>query len=242
MSPTDNTIETKIRTDYNWIVNHLILLAVTGLLVFLGIYGIENLIEKHDAVVANRDSQILSAQVQQTQAIEKQLTSDEAHWTQIEQALLAQNAQLAKTIASEKLQLAKQVQENATLTAQQAAERLIEQTKATIGEIAASGDNVVVDLPIARKLVDTGDTLVATKIELANTQTQLTNETTIADNAKADAAGKDTVISNLKATNAAQIKSCDAQISLVKAHARKGKLKAFALGFVTGITLGIWKF
>lgn len=242
MAPNDTNLETKLKADYSWLTHHLILLAITGVLIISGIYGVESIIVQHDEAAASKYSSILAAQVQQTQVVEKQLASDEEHWTQVEKSLLDQNAQLSKTIATERQQIEVQRKVDATLNAQQAAERLTQQTKASVGEIVANGDNVIVDLPITRGLVSDLDLLDETQVTLAATQTQLANETTIADNAKADSAAKSTVITNLQAQNDAQVKSCDAQIAVVKAKARRSKLKSFAAGFVAGITLGIWKF
>lgn len=234
-----------ITKDWDWLKTHILLLAVTGIFVVGSVYGVESLIARHDAASAAKYSVLLATQIQQTQAVEKQLATDEAHWTQVEQTLLNQNAQLSKTIVTENKQVENQRKADATLNAQQAAERLTQQTKAASGEVVASGDNVVVDLPITRSIVSDLDLLVGTQDTLKATQTQLVNETTIADNAKSDAAAKNTLITNLKAQNDAQVKSCDARIALVKAQARKGKLKWFVSGVVVGfigkrLLLGRW--
>lgn len=234
-----------ITKDWDWLKTHILLLAVTGIFVVGSVYGVESLIARHDAASTAKYSVLLDTQIQQTQAVEKQLATDEAHWTQVEQTLLNQNAQLSKTIVTENKQVENQRKADATLNAQQAAERLTQQTKAASGEVVASGDNVVVDLPITRSIVSDLDLLVGTQDTLKATQTQLVNETTIADNAKSDAAAKNTLIMNLKAQNDAQVKSCDARVALVKAQARKGKLKWFVSGVVVGfigkrLLLGRW--
>ena len=238
-TPTPKLTNAVLIGKLSWFAHHLILLAVAAGLVFGAVYFVENLISKRDDATASKYAAILATQTAQTQAVEKQLATDEANWTQVEQTLLAQNAQLSKSIANENAVVAKQRQTDATLTAQQTADRLSQQVKAAPGEITANGNSVIADLPIARSIVSNLDLLVGTQSELADTQTQLKNETTVAANAQSDVAAQANVIVGLKATNADEIKACSAQVTAIKASARKGGLKWFLRGFVTGLVTGI---
>jgi thiamine monophosphate kinase len=58
----------------------------------------------------------------------------------------------------------------------------------------------------------------------------------------AQVATLDTLVSGLNTKSVLDAKVCTDQIAVVKAEARKSKLKWFAAGFVSGLTLGIWKF
>jgi hypothetical protein len=231
--------------DLSWFTHHIILLAIAAGLVFGAVYFVENLISKHDVANAAVTAKILATQEEQTKAIQTQLTTDESHWTQIEQTLLAQNAQLTKTIENEHVQIEKQRTVDATLTAQEAATRLAQQTQAKSGEVVAQGDNIVLDLPITRSIVSDLDLLVGTQAELQNTQTQLKNETTIAGNDQTNINEQAALITSLKTQNADQIKSCSAQIAVVKAKDRKSKIKWFFSGVIVGfigkrLALGSW--
>ena len=224
--------------DWSWLKTHLVLLAVVGVLVVVSVYGVESIIARHDEATSNKWNQILAAQTAQTQTLQKQLQADEANWAQVEAQLLAQNAQLTKEVATRDQQLVTQVKSDATLSLQQAAARIAEQTQAQPGEVTAQTNDVAIDLPISRIITADLDRLPVAEQDLANTQTQLANETTIATNAQSDAADAKKVIADQTVQLADANKACQAQITTVKAQARKGKIKAFFIG-VGVVLLGI---
>lgn len=231
--------------DLSWFAHHLILLAVSAAMVVGAVYLVESLIAKHDVANASATAQILATQVAQTKAMQAQWEVDQAQRAQIEKALLSQNSQLAKTIETDRAQVVKQRTIDATLTAQEAATRLAQQTAAKPGEVVAQGDNVLVDLPITRSVVSNLDLLVGTQSELVNTQAQLTNETAVANNSSENVAEQTKIITGLKATINDADKSCKAQIAVVKAQSRKSKIKWFFSGVVVGfigkrLALGSW--
>jgi len=239
-TPTADTgIVAAVKADYSWIIHHLILLTITGVLVLGGIYGVESLVAKHDADTASKYTAVLAAQTQQNQSVEAQITAQEAHFQEIEKALLAQNAQLSKTIVEENASIAKQRQTDATLTAQQTADRISQQVKATPGEITASGNNVIADLPSARSIASNLDLLSGVQSDLVSTQTQLVNETTIDTNDKATIGQQTTLIAGLKSENVDEVKSCSAQIAVIKSTARKNTIKTFLKGYVVGFVSGV---
>lgn len=231
--------------DWSWITHHLILLAVSAVMAVGAVYLVESLIAKHDVANASATAQILATQVAQTKAMQAQWEVDQAQWAQTEKALLSQNSQLAKTIETDHAQVVKQRTIDATLTAQEAATRLAQQTAAKPGEVVAQGDAVLLDLPITRSVVSNLDLLAGTQSELINTQTQLSNETTVANNATENVAEQTKIITSLKAQNVDEINSCKAQIAVVKAKDRKSKIKWFFSGVVVGfigkrLALGSW--
>src|SRR5579859_6825963 len=91
----------KVKAEYNWLFHHILLLAITGALVIAGIWGVESLVAKHDIATEAKYNSLLAAQVQQNASVEAQITAQEAHYQEIEKTLLAQNAQLSKTILDE---------------------------------------------------------------------------------------------------------------------------------------------
>jgi hypothetical protein len=210
-----------IKNDYSWLTHHLLMLALVGVLVIGSVYGIESLIAKHDAA---KDAQWKSV----VAADQQRLATDEANWQQQFQVLSAQNTQLLGAISQRGAALAVQQKKDATLSANEAAQRLSEQTKAAPGEVTAQGNNLLVDLPISRQIVIGLDQLPVLQANLTDTKTQLTNETTIAQNAQSDVVAQ-------KKVNADQVEACKAQVADVKAQARKSKLKWFGIGYVAGV-------
>lgn len=220
-APTDASITTKIKADYSWLTHHLLMLALVGILVIGSVYGVESLIAKHDTA---KDAQWKSV----VAADQARLATDEANWQQQFQVLSAQNTQLLTAIQARDSALAVQQKKDATLSANDAAQRLAQQTKAAPGEVTAQGNNLLVDLPISRGIVTSLDELFTIRTDLADTKTQLANETTIAGNAQKD-------LSEQKTANSDQVKACAAQVADIKAQARKSKTKIAAIFTVVGI-------
>jgi hypothetical protein len=237
-TPAPQPTTSVIAKDWSWLVSHLGALIIVGALIVAGVLGVEKLVQDHDVANATKYTVILQQQQQQTQVLQKQLQADEAQSAVIEAQLLAQNAQLTKEISARNIVVAAQVKTDATLSTQQAAARLAQQTNASVGEVTASDANVSIDLPITRAIVANLDELPVVQANLADTTTKLNNETTVATSAQSDLSAADKVIAaqTLAATDAA--KACNAQIAVVKAKARRSKIKSFLVGL--GIGLGLW--
>jgi hypothetical protein len=236
VAPT--TLSGVIAKDWSWILSHLLALIVVGALVVGGVYGVETLISNHDAQTATKYNAILAIQTTQVQTLQKQLSTDEASWATVEAQLLAQNAQLTQQISARNQVVAAQVKTDATLSAQDSALRISQDTKAAAGEVTAQNNNVVLDLPVTRTVVADLDMLPAVQTDLKDTQTQLVNEITVATNAQADTADAKKVIAAQTTQLVDADKACQAQIKAVNAKARRGKLKAFFIGAAT--VLGFW--
>lgn len=233
-----------ISKDWAWLRTHIILLVFVVGLAFGGVYFVENLISKHDAANSAKYEQILAAQTLNTQTLQKQLSTDEANWAQVEAQLLAQNAQLTKEVSQRNQAVTVQVQKDATLSASDSALRIALQTHAGAGEVTAQGDNIILDLHITRAVVSDLDQLPVVQANLADTQKQLANETEIAVATANQNAEEQKLIVAEEAQLADQKKSYDAQITTLKANARRGKLKWFGIGyiagFVSGVTAHLW--
>ena len=237
-TPTPTPVTSTLLKDWHWLTQHLVALAIVVGLAFGGVYFVENLISKHDAANSAKYEQILALQTAQTQTLQKQLSTDEANWAQVEAQLLAQNAQLTKQISQRNQAAAVQVQADASLSAAQSAIRIAQQTNSGPGEVVATGDTVTLDLPISRVVTADLDRLFVAQADLADTQKELVNETQIATDAKADAASEKNVIVAQTAELADQKKSYEAQITTLKAENRKSKLKWFGIGYVAGFISG----
>ena len=237
-SESTTPLNSTLTRDWAWLKAHLLGVAVIAVLVIGSVYGIESLVAAHDSATALHYNQILALQTQQTQTLQKQLSTDEANWAQVEAQLLAQNAQLTKQISQRNQAAAVQVQADASLSAQDSATRIAAQTHASVGEVTAQGNDVTLDLPITRVVVASLDQLPAVESDLADTTKQLANETTVAANAQSDVADAKKVIASQTTQLADADKSCKSQIAVVNAKARRGKLKAFFIGAAT--VLGLW--
>ena len=227
-----------IATDFNYLKHHLILLALVVALAFGGIYGIESLIARHDAVNAQQQQAALAAQVALVQSLQQQISHDEQVYAAQNAALAQTISGLANAISTRDKQNDQQKQKDATLTAQEAAARLSEQTKAQPGEVTAVGTGGSIDLPISRQVVASLDQLTTVTADLADTKTSLANETTIAGNNAAETTGQKQLVGALQTQIVDADKACKAEVASVKADARKSKFKWFLGGFIAGVVTG----
>ena len=221
LTPTDTSVTTKVSTDLAWARHHLFLTGVVLVLTFAGIYGVLNLVARDRAANDSKWQAILAAQTAQFTEENKKRDAENA-------ASKQEILQIAQSMAARNTQVAQQVKTDATLSAQEAAQRLTQQTKAQPGEVTAQGNNLLVDLPISRGIVTSLDLLPAAQENLTDTQKQLAAQAQISTNLQAD-------VSGLRTLNTDQQKACQAQIAAVKAQARKEKLKAFVIGFFSGV-------
>jgi hypothetical protein len=233
-----STIVSVVARDWSWFVSHLVALVIVIGISIGGIYALESLNAKRDAATLAKDNAALATVVAQNQTLIAEAQSKDALLQQAITALSAANAQLSAKQTARNTQLATQVKTDATLSAQQAADRLTQQTNAAPGEITASGDTVVADLPMSRTIVTDLDELPVATANLADTQKQLANETEIATTAEADVTAQKAEIAGLNMQLADSAVACAAEVKTEKAKARKGKLKWFGIGFIVGFASG----
>lgn len=239
---TKTVIPTTISTiskDWNYITQHIILLLVIAALVFGSVYGIEGLIAKHDAATASKYETILNTQAGQTKALQQQLSQDSAASAQRDAQYQSTISQLSASIAQRNATEQQQQKTDATLDAVSAAQRLTEQTQASNGEIIAEQNNVQLDLPTARRVVSNLDSIPVISANLADTQKQLTAQEGLTADTKSQLADAKTLIASQNQQQVDTTKACNAQISSLKAQARKSKMKWFLTGLISGFTLGL---
>jgi hypothetical protein len=195
-----------ISDDLSFLKTNIPLLIVVLGLTLGGVYGVESLVASHD---------------KQTAALfQAQNTQFQAQIQQEIQSLQAANAQLANAISQRQTIEVKIPTLNGSLTAAQSALAISQAVKANPGEVSATGDNVMLDLPVTREITSMIQLLPLVQADKADLQQQLANETRIYADEKA-AHKKD------NDTNAETIKS-------LKADCRKSKLKWFGIGVVVG--------
>lgn len=230
MSTNPSPLGTAIAKDWSWFLSHLTAIAMVAGLLVGGVYFVENLEAKHDAKQTALYSTLAAQSAAQVSTLTSELKQNEENWANVQAQLLSQNEKLAEDVAAKNQQLSVQVKTDATLNAQDAADRLAQQTQAAPGEVRAQEDTVNLSLPVTRRIVSDLDTLPVLQSNLTSTQTQLSNETTIAANAQSDSASKQKIIDAQVTQIANNEKACNAQISLVKSQARKSQIKAFFAG------------
>lgn len=156
------------------------------------------------------------------------------------QAVLSQNekinAQLVANIQSRDNLLAAQQKTDATLPPSQLGQRWV----------GLVGDSGIQPNTSGFAVSDTAALATVSKLEQVPVLTQdLKDEQTKSANLQKDVDNANGLISDGKNTitamqqqEQAQTKACDAKVAAVKAEARKGKLKAFGIGYVLGYISG----
>lgn len=220
-----------VKKDLSFLIHHLILTGVLVTALFLGVWGIQNLIEKHDEKNAQRSATELAVVVDQVKRLE---TTQAQHDTEVAQREAARDTlinTLLATISARDKALDDQLKKNATLTAQQAAARLADQYKAAPGEIVASGDTVMADLPISRQFVNTFDQFTGCKADYLDTQKQLVAEQGRTADLKTQVADRDATITG-KNTELEKQKKADDEALRVAVDKEKKKHKWYLVGGV----------
>ena len=223
-------IETTIKNDWAWVTHHVITLVLAGFFALGGIYLIESLVAKHDAIRASETSAALDSQAAQTQNLQQQILTFERDAEQRDAAYQKTISQLTQTIATRDANAQKQQATDATLDANASAQRLALQTNANPSEITANGDAVTLDLPVTRRVVSSLDLLVATQADLKDTQSQLTAQKGLTVDAVGDADGQKKIVASQTVQLGDAKKACDAQVASLKATNRKRNIKYFLFG------------
>jgi hypothetical protein len=228
-APASPDLITKIGNDLTVLKTHAVAIVVSlvlaAALVAGGVYGVNALLYRERLAQEVKADAQLAAQVQQTQKALDMLAASNQQVILLAQTVATQNAQLQQQKQIRDTQSQKQVQIDATLDAAGAASRLSQQTGANPGEVTVSGNTIILDLPITQRIVEGFDQLATAKADLADTATQLQNETALA--AKQDQTIKDAnaAIADLKAQNAEQVKAAALEVSALKAKHRKSIFK-----------------
>ena len=211
------------------VANHplLYLLIVAGL-VYGGIVGFEDLAAKHDASVAAAQLKKEGVDTTTTTALLAQLQKQQADDEARDAQAMATIQSLAKQMSISRSQTAQQIATDVTLDAQTAATKLVAQTKTSPSDAAASGNTVVVSLPLARIIVANLDELPQAQSDVTNLQGQLVAETTLATDTKAQLDTANQTIDADKVELVAAVKADNAQCKVeVDAQAKKDRKRGF---------------
>jgi len=218
-------------------------LLIVALVLLAGSWGYsryaDNAAAKSEAraTVAEQTLASQKAQDAQNQAQIVQLTQQ---YQQLTQVLAQQNASLAASVASRQTAQVAQQAKDAHLPPSDLATRLQTMGNASVGEVTVTPTGLALTEQAAVSVTETLEAIPVLQADLRDTQITLqTSEATVAkaNDLTAEQAKQITGL-NLTAKDADVV--CKAQITAVKAEARKGKIKWFKIGFVTGFVSGLW--
>lgn len=236
MTTTPETITAKAAADLAWLKTHIVLLVIVIGLVFGSVYGVENMLAKHDAATEAKYSLVLAQQTAQATALADQLKSDEANWTQLSSQLNAQNQIQQQQIAARDKQISILLSKINTLQPPEIVADL--QPKLHAGNATVLPDGVKLDTEAARDMDKQITQGAAAAADLVNTKIELANETTLAVTANKNLSDAGAAVTALQKQNADQVQACAAEVKTIKAQARKSKIKFFLAGLVIGVIGG----
>jgi hypothetical protein len=226
----------------SWLKQHETLLIVLMILLAL-IWGYT---KYADLNAAKAEARATAAE----QALTAQKTQDTVNATTtasvLSQYQAMVNAQTAKIsslqliVAQRQASVKVQQKADANLAIPALAARLQTVGNVPAGQVSATPNSVILTQPGAVAVVQTLETIPAL-------QANLQDETALAEAAQAAQAQGDKVIlaqtteiTGLKLTIGDEETQCKAQIAVVNASARKGKIKWFKIGFISGFLSGLW--
>ena len=234
MTTTTTPTGTTVATTESWLKQHERIVILSLILLFCG-WGLSKYydVEAARADAKNVAAQQLLAQAKENSAAQAQATAlVTQQYAALVQSLSMQNANLAASITQR--------------TASQKAQTAVD-VAATPSELTARWTALVPTvqaLPngnlISTNVQGVRDTVV--QLESVPVLTQnLKDETTVAQNYQAEVQKSNelitdlnTQVAGLKTLGIDQTNACKTQVADVKAQARKGKVKWFKIGFVTG--------
>lgn len=236
----DKQVVQEVTGGWKWLKAHERLLIVAMLLgssLWIG-----NRVINWRAAKDQQTAAVAVAQLDQQKNINAQQAAQsaalQAQYQQMLDTLAKQNATLAAAVSARNTELAKQQQQDASLTTPELVTRW--QQLIPAGTLTVEPNGVTVD-PVAAHAT------VAQLEQVPVLEQNLSDETQIADNRQKEVDSANTTISalnmqvsGLNAQSKDQEVACKAQIAQVQAESRKGKVKWFKIGFVTGFVSGLW--
>lgn len=225
MSTDTTVVSTAVSKDLSWLHTHLLLLALVGILIFGGIYGVELLMARHDDASAAKYSQIAADTAKQNQQFQLQVQAEITSLVAANQQLANQNQQLVVSLATRQNQEIQIPKQTASLTAVQVAVEL---------QGIANGDNVSLTLPVAQNVLASVRLVPLLQADKKNLQDAYNNEVQIANNNEKLYTEEQKALVSEQGSHKADNEANAKQISKIKADARKSKLKWLGIGIVIG--------
>lgn len=190
-------------------------------------------------VRATTAEQTLAAQKEQNAQTASQITQLNLQYQQLTQILSEQNAKLVASVAARRTAQDTQVSVDAHLAPTDLSTRLQTLGNALPEEVAvSSAGNLELKLSGAVKITQTLEQISPLQANLRDTSATLQTFQKVQSEASALITTQTQQITNLNTTLVDQTKQCKAQVSEIKAQARKSKLRWFGAGFLAGLFVG----
>lgn len=222
----------------NFLKLHERLILVIGL-VAGAVWGLSvyfNHTAASDKLKADAATQVLQQQTainkQQAQQTQQLIAQNQ----QILQTLAAQNQQLQQGILARNQQVVKQQSADAGLTPAQLASRL---QSLSGGNVTPNAGGYQVDQQSAVLATQKLDEVPVLQQNIADLTTMSANKDREIQSDDGVIASQNTQLVGLGVQLVDQTKACSAEVASVKASARKGKLKWFGIGYVSGFISGL---
>lgn len=231
-----STIEQTAKSDLSWLQRHERILIVTLLIVttlFLGNRFLSNIAAK-DKLVADVAVQQLNAQKEQNTQLAAQVKQTSDQYQALIITLTQQNAQLAAAQQQRTVVLQQQVKTDNTMSLPDLGTRWAKLASLAPTDITASTSGITVSDMGARQTVVQLEQVPVLQQNLSDEQTVADNRLTELTKANDLIGGLKQQVVGLNVTVTEQDKTCKAEITSVKASARKGKFKAFLTGVGVG--------
>lgn len=231
-----------IKSELTWIQKHERILIVL-LVLLAGAWGYNRYVN-YAAGKDHTTASVAAQQLQDQKDFNKQNNTNSQQAATVYQqtitALTQQNAQLAAAISARNKTLTDQQGKNNTAPLQDVAKRWSMLTGIADTDITASASGVTVTDAGARVTVNTLENVPVLQANLKDTQTSCRNTQTELDKANNVIGTLNTQVTGLNTQILEQDNTCKKQLAQAASDARKGKLKWFKAGVVTGFLGGLF--
>lgn len=231
-----------IEHDLSYLKTHVILaLSGLGLIVALvlgSVLGIEHIIGVMRTAEDTRATQALVAAQTTQKILTDRLDQHDAAAAQREAVYVETIQSLAKQMAARDTAAQQARTQASTLNAVDTAAAIAKQTNAAPGEVTATGDNVTMDLAVARTVNRNMISLDQAQANLKDTQGQLVAVSGQLADCKVTVTDQKAVIAGDAAVLVAAQKKADADLAVEKNKTKKAGIKGFFVGAGT-VLLGI---
>ena len=210
----------------------LVLAAIAGLVLWVGIGHIEGIIAAHDSNTLAQAKVVAQAQAEKTAAIAAQVAQQAAQYQALATKLDAQNAALVAANTQLATALAQRQKTDAGLPPSELANRwavLVPQAKPTV---TATG--IAVDTPSAIATVQALEQVPVLTAQVANQSKELSNAQALVTAEGDQVKTLNTEVGSLNLQLADNQKVCDARVKVVTDAARKSKRRWLYAGMVLG--------
>jgi len=210
----------------------LVLFAIAGIVLWVGIGRIDTLIQHHDSAALAQAENIAEVQKATDDALARQATAQAQQYQVLAEKVNAQNAQLVAANTQLAGALTRQQHTDAGLPPTELANRwltLVPEAKPTV----TTGGIMVPESGAVATVVQL-ESVPVLSTQLENERTQLGNTQALLTASTGQTTTLNQEISGLHLELQDETKVCTAQVALVKAEARRSKRKWFLAGLIAG--------